>query len=199
MLLAENRQVHRESRQRYGNPRAGTCGQLWPDRTADATEWHSGDDGAVKSGRHRRQSPRLPIAPNLIARDLFAAAPNRVWLADIIYIPTAEGWLYLAAIMDLFSRKILGWAMRDHMRVALVSSALTMALRQERPGAGDTSFRSRRAVRFTRISRSPCRGQHHRIDEPTADCFDNALMESFFHTLATEFVHHRLYRTRTEA
>ena len=60
-----------------------------------------------------------PIAPNLIARDFTAPAPNRVWLADITYIPTAEGWLYLAAVMDLFSRKIVGWAMRDHMRVEL--------------------------------------------------------------------------------
>jgi transposase InsO family protein len=78
----------------------------------------------------------LPIAPNLIARDFTAAAPNRVWLADITYIPTAEGWLYLAAVMDLFSRKIVGWAMRDHMQVELTSSALTMAVRQQRPGAG---------------------------------------------------------------
>jgi putative transposase len=78
----------------------------------------------------------LPIAPNPIARDFTAEAPNRVWLADITYIPTVEGWLYLAAVMDLFSRKIVGWAMRDHMQVELVSSALAMAIRQQRPGAG---------------------------------------------------------------
>src|SRR6478672_12728987 len=79
----------------------------------------------------------LPIAPNpLIARDLTAPAPNRVWLADITYIPTAEGWLYLAAVMDLFSRKIVGWAMRDHMQVELASAALTMAIRERRPQAG---------------------------------------------------------------
>ncbi len=70
----------------------------------------------------------LPIAPNLIERRFAAAAPNRIWLADITYIPTAEGWLYLAAIMDLFSRKIVGWAMRDHMQVELASSALKMAI-----------------------------------------------------------------------
>ena len=77
----------------------------------------------------------LPIAPNLIARDFTAAAPNRVWLADITYIPTAEGWLYLAAVMDLFSRKIVGWAMRDHMQVELAPAALTMAVKQLRPQA----------------------------------------------------------------
>ena len=78
----------------------------------------------------------LPIAPNLIARDFTAKAPNRVWLADITYIPTAEGWLYLAAVMDLFSRKIVGWAMRDHMQVELASAALMMAIQQQRPQAG---------------------------------------------------------------
>ncbi|MCK1641209.1 DDE-type integrase/transposase/recombinase [Bradyrhizobium sp. 157] len=78
----------------------------------------------------------MPIAPNLIARDFTAPAPNRVWLADITYIPTAEGWLYLAAVMDLFSRKIVGWAMRDHMQVELASAALTMAIQQQRPPAG---------------------------------------------------------------
>src|SRR5438067_1884000 len=78
----------------------------------------------------------LPIAPNLVDRNFTTAAPNRIWLADITYIPTAQGWLYLAAIMDLFSRKIVGWAMRDHMRVELVSSALTMAIQQQRPEAG---------------------------------------------------------------
>ncbi|MFK4719127.1 transposase InsO family protein [Bradyrhizobium niftali] len=109
----------------------------------------------------------LPIAPNLIARDFTAAAPNRVWLADITYIPTAEGWLYLAAVMDLFSRKIVGWAMRHHMQVELVSSALSMAIRQQQPGAG-LIHHSDRGVQggFTRISRGPCRHRHHRINEP---------------------------------
>jgi transposase InsO family protein len=77
----------------------------------------------------------LPIAPNLIARDFTAAAPNRVWLADITYIQTDEGWLYLAAIMDLFSRKIVGWAMRDHLRTELASAALMIAIQRQRPAA----------------------------------------------------------------
>src|SRR5256885_9148538 len=75
----------------------------------------------------------LPIAPNLIDRNFTTAAPNRIWLADITYIPTAQGWLYLAAIMDLFSRKIVGWAMRDHIRAQLVSSPLPMAIQQQQP------------------------------------------------------------------
>ena len=84
-------------------------------------------------------------------------AANRIWLADITYIPTEEGWLYLAAIMDLFSRNIVGWAMRDHMQVGLVSSASTMAFQQQQPEAGLTlSLRSRRAIRRTRLSRGSC-------------------------------------------
>ncbi len=141
----------------------------------------------------------LPIAPNLIARDFTAAAPNRLWLADITCIPTAEGWLYLAAIMDLFSRKIVGWAMRDHMRVEPVSSALSMALRQQRPAAGlihhsdcDLQYASheyRAALAVAGVTASMSR---------KADYYDNAPMESVFHTLKTELVHHRQYRTRTE-
>ncbi len=78
----------------------------------------------------------LPIAPNLLDRNFTAAAPNRVWLADITYIETDEGWLYLAAVMDLFSRKIVGWAMRDHLRTELASTALAMAITRQRPAQG---------------------------------------------------------------
>jgi hypothetical protein len=106
----------------------------------------------------------LPIAPNLIERHFAAAAPNRIWLADITYIPTAEGWLYLAAVMDLFSRKIVGWAMRDHMQVRLVR-----ADHGDPPAAArariEPPLRSRRAVRFTGLSLSPVGQRHYRINE----------------------------------
>ncbi|NEV02729.1 DDE-type integrase/transposase/recombinase [Bradyrhizobium sp. UFLA 03-164] len=75
----------------------------------------------------------LPIAPNLIAHDFTTAAPNRIWLADITDIPTAEGWLYQATIIDLFSRKIVGWAMGDHLRTELASTTLAMAIQRQRP------------------------------------------------------------------
>ena len=143
-LLAEIRQVHHDSGQRYGSPRV---------HAALRTQGRGASRGRIERLMRRygiraiMARPRrvrttdsrhdLPIAPNLIARDFTAAAPNRIWLADITYIPTAEGWLYLAAVMDLFSRKIVGWAMRNHMRVELVSSALTMAVRQQRPSTPD--------------------------------------------------------------
>jgi transposase InsO family protein len=78
----------------------------------------------------------LPVAANLLDQNFVADRPNQVWLADITYIPTSEGWLYLAVILDLFTRKVVGWAMRDHMRAELTIAALTMAIQRQRPGAG---------------------------------------------------------------
>ncbi len=78
----------------------------------------------------------LPIADNLLAQTFVATRPNQVWLADISYIPTNEGWLYLAVVLDLFSRKVVGWAMRDHLRQELAIAALTMAIQRQRPGRG---------------------------------------------------------------
>ena len=142
----------------------------------------------------------LPIAPNLIERHFAATSANRIWLADITYIPTAEGWLYLAAVMDIFSRKIVGWAMRNHMQVELASSALTMAIRQQRPQAG-LIHHSDRGVQYASqdyravLSSAGITASMSR----KANCYDNAPMESFFHTLKTELVHHRQYKTRSEA
>lgn len=142
-LLAAIRQVHQDSSGRYGSPRVHAVlrkqGRGVSRGRIDRLMHRHGIRAIMAPPRrvHTTDSRHdLPIAPNLIARDFTAPAPNRVWLADITYIPTTEGWLYLAAIMDLFSRKIVGWAMRDHMQVELASAALTMAIQQQRPQAG---------------------------------------------------------------
>jgi putative transposase len=206
-LLASIRQVHQDSGGRYGSPRI---------HAAMRAQGRGVSRGRIERLMHRHgiraimAPPRrvrttdsrhgLPIAPNLIKRHFAAAAPNRIWLADITYIPTAEGWLYLAAIMDLFSRKIVGWAMRDHMQVELASSALTMAIRQQRPEPG-LIHHSDRGVQYASqdyravLSAAGITASMSR----KADCYDNAPMESFFHTLKTELVHHRQYETRAEA
>jgi putative transposase len=206
-LLAEIRQVHHDSGQRYGSPRV---------HAALRTQGRGASRGRIERLMRRygiraiMARPRrvcttdsrhdLPIAPNLIARDFTAAAPNRVWLADITYIPTAEGWLYLATVMDLFSRKIIGWAMRDHMQVELTSSALTMAVRQQRPGAGLVHHSDRGVQYASREYRAALAAAGVTASmSRKADCYDNAPMESFFHTLKTELVHHRDYKTRAEA
>lgn len=207
VLLAAIRQVHHDSHGRYGSPRVHAALQR---QGRDASRgriertMRRNDIRAITARPHRVRTTDsrhdLPIAPNLIARDFTASAPNRVWLADITYIPTAEGWLYLAAVMDLFSRKIVGWAMRDTMQVELASAALTMAINQQRPqnglihhsdrGVQYASHAYRKALSAAGITASMSR---------KADCYDNAPMESFFHTLKTELVHHHDYKTRAEA
>jgi putative transposase len=206
-LLAAIRQAHRDSCGRYGSPRIHAVlraqGRGASRGRIERMMRRHGIRAIMAAPRRVRTTDSRhdqPIAPNLIARDFTAEAPNRVWLADITYIPTAEGWLYLAAVMDLFNRKIVGWAMRDHMQVELASAALTMAIRQQRPQAG-LIHHSDRGVQYaacdyrTALSAAGIVGSMSR----KADCYDNAPMESFFHTLKTELVHHRSYKTRAEA
>jgi putative transposase len=206
-LLADIRQVHQDSGGRYGSPRV---------HAALRGQGRGASRGRIERLMHRHgiraimAPPRrvrttdsrhgLPIAPNLIDRNFTAAAANRIWLADITYIPTAEGWLYLAAIMDLFSRKIVGWAMRDHMQVDLTSSALTMAIQRQKPQAG-LIHHSDRGVQYASHDYRAALSAAGIVSSMSrkANCYDNAPMESFFHTLKTELIHHRQYKTRAEA
>ncbi|MCK1740902.1 IS3 family transposase, partial [Bradyrhizobium sp. 139] len=119
---------------------------------------------------------------------------------DITYVQTDQGWLYLATVMDLYSRKIVGWAMADHLRAELPLAALRMAIAAQRPNAG-LIHHSDRGVQYASAD-------YRKLMQATGlrasmsrkgDCYDNAPMESFFHTLKTELVHHRHYETRTEA
>src|SRR3954449_3087817 len=96
----------------------------------------SGPSWRGHAGANHRQPPRLLDCPNLLERNFTATAPNRIWLADITYIETDQGWLYLAAVMDLYSRKIVGWAMRDHLRTELPLAALEMAMQARKPAPG---------------------------------------------------------------
>jgi len=139
-------------------------------------------------------------APNLLNRDFVAERPNQKWLADITYIPTLEGWLYVAAVLDLFSRKIIGWAMSDRMTTDLTLAALTMAIRQRRPGA-DLIDHSDQGSQYT-DSRYQAVLKAHKVQASmngVATWYDNAPMESFFGTLKSEHVYHCIYQTRDEA
>jgi putative transposase len=206
-LVAAIRRVHQDSGGRYGSPRVHALLRsqgrgIGRGRIERLMRRHGIRAIMAPPRRARTTDSRhaLPIAPNLLARDFAAAAPNRIWLADITYVPTGEGWLYLAAIMDLFSRKIVGWAMRDHLRTELASSALTMAIQRQRPAVG-LIHHSDRGVQYAshdyRVALAAA-GMTASMSRK-ADCFDNAPMESFFHTLKTELVHHRQYATRAEA
>jgi putative transposase len=157
--------------------------------------------------RGRRPRPRttdsrhdFPVAPNLLERRFAAEWPDTVWLADLSYLPTDEGWLYLAAIKDMATRQIVGWSMADHLRAGLCVDALVMALQRYRPPEG-LIHHSDRGVQY---AAEPYRQvlERHGIAQSMSrrgNCLDNAPMESFFASLKTEQVHHARFRTREEA
>jgi transposase InsO family protein len=142
----------------------------------------------------------LPIVPNLLKQAFSVSVPNRVWLADITYLPTGEGWLYLAAILDLATRKIVGWSMREHMRTEMTTAALMMAVQRQRPGSGLVHHSDRGSQYAAQAYRKQLAGMRAKQSmSRTACCYDNAPMESFFHTLKVELVHQRRWATRDEA
>jgi len=141
-----------------------------------------------------------PIAPNVLNREFRAAKPNEKWVADITYIPTEEGWLYLAGVLDLFSRKIVGWEMSNQINADLVENALRMALYQRQPGANLLHHSDRGSQYASHSIRNILAANHIQVSMSNkGDCYDNAVMESFFGTLKNEWVHHQKYQTRYQA
>lgn len=140
-----------------------------------------------------------PVATNVLQRDFRASAPNRIWLGDITYIPTREGFLYLASLEDVFSRKIVGWALEEHMQAILVQQALRMALHQ-RQATDDLLHHSDRGSQYTAQHYQALLAQHHITVSMSGvgNCYDNAMKESFFATLKTECVTD-LFDTRAQA
>ncbi len=161
----------------------------------------------LRARRGRRRAPRttdsrhdLPVAPNLLERRFAAERPDTAWLADISYLPTDEGWLYLAAIEDLATREIVGWSMADHLRAELCTDALVMALQRCQPEPG-LIHHSDRGVQYAAEPYRRVLGRHG-IEQSMSrrgNCLDNAPMESFFASLKAEHVHHARFRTRAEA
>ena len=154
---------------------------------------------AKKRGRTTIRVPGVRVADDLVARQFRPVVPNVLWVADITYLRTWEGWLYLAAVQDAFSRRIVGWAMADHMRSELVVDALQMALARRRPGPG-LIHHSDQGSQFVSLAF----GQQAR-DAGIAvsmgsrgDAYDNAVAESFFATLKKELVRRRSWPTRRE-
>jgi putative transposase len=142
----------------------------------------------------------LPVSPNILKQDFTATAPNTRWVTDITYIPTAEGWLYLDAIMDLYSRRIVGWAMDERMDRSLVMRALDMAVGQRYPAPG-LIHHSDRGSQFACSDYRQRLTKHGMTSSMSrrACCYDNAAMESFFHTLKVELIHRHRFQTRQQA
>jgi putative transposase len=140
------------------------------------------------------------VADNMLDRDFSATAPNQKWVADITYIPTQEGWLFLAAVLDLFSRRIVGWAMSQWINEALVSSALQMAIRHRRPGPG-LLHHSDRGSQYASDGYQDILGQVGMVCSMSrkGNCWDNAVMERFFGSLKREWVKDKIYPTREDA
>jgi putative transposase len=161
----------------------------------------------LSARRGRRRPPRttdsrhdLPVAPNLLGRHFTAERPDTVWLADISYLPTDEGWLYLAAIEDLATREVVGWGMADHLRAELCTDALVMALQRRRPPRGLIHHSDRGGQYAAEPYRKVL--ERHGIERSMSrrgNCLDNAPMESFFASLKKEHVHHVRFRTRAQA
>jgi putative transposase len=142
----------------------------------------------------------MPVADNLLARDFTPAAPNRVWTGDITYVHTAEGWLYLAIVLDLFNREIVGWSIKPRMTADIVTDALTMAWFRRKPGKG-VIFHSDRGSQYASQAMAAKLTEYGMTASMSRkrNCLDNAPTESFFNSLKNERVHGTTYATRTDA
>lgn len=139
-------------------------------------------------------------APNLLARDFYASRPNEKWVADVTYIPTREGWLLLAVVLDLYSRRVVGWSMGERLTSELAQRALWHAIERRTPGAGLLVHSDRGKEYYANEYQGLLETQGMVCSmSRLGDCYDNAAMESFFHSLKVEQVHHDDYRTRDEA
>jgi putative transposase len=197
-LTKKIREVHLRSRETYGSPRVHAelramgvrCGRRRVARLMRVAGLRGCMRPKKRGSTHR--DPRAAPAPDLLGRDFVAGRPNRVWLADITYVPTQEGFLYLAFILDTHSRRIVGWSMASHMRTELVVDALQMAVWRRKPSAGLVHHSDRGAQymaisfgkRLEEVGIVPSMGR-------TGTALDNAMAESFIATLKTELLVHR--------
>lgn len=206
-LVEQIREAHQCSRGIYGSPRiTEDLKAAGVDICENTVAKYMREEGVVSKIKRRFRIGTTdsnhdhPIAANVLDRQFDAEAPDRKWCVDITYVPTREGWLYLAAVLDLFSRKVVGWAMKDHLRAELCVEALSMAIEQRKPKEG-LLHHSDRGVQYA------CGAYRsflsvHGIESSMSrrgECYDNAVMESFFGTLKTELVYHEDYATRGEA
>lgn len=206
-LTQQIQEIHGQSRKTYGSPRVVAAlrqqGSRHGRNRISRLMREAGLCGRQK-GRYRVQttdsSHDQPIAPNRLAQAPKATAPNQIWVGDITYIETQEGWLYLAAILDLYSRKIVGWAMSEHIDTTLVLKAFDMAILHRQP-SGQTLFHSDRGVQYASADYRQALAQSGLLASMSrkANCYDNAAMESFWSTLKLELVYRSSFASRSQA
>ncbi|WP_197339992.1 IS3 family transposase [Ralstonia solanacearum] len=205
-LLAHILAIHAQVKGEYGWPR------MWKELVARGVR--VGKERVRKlmaqhgiQARHKRKyiattnsNHGLPVAPNLLERNFTATAPNQVWTTDITYVPTAEGWLYLAVIIDLFSRQVVGWSMQPHMKAELVTDALRMAWFRRRPAAGVIVHSDRGSQYCSGLFQGALRAYGMRSSmSRRGDCWDNAPTESLWGSLKVGRLHGRQFATRRAA
>ncbi len=205
-LLKRVRTVHATSRQTYGAPRIHADLRAGGEKHGRKRIARLMRDAGLVGACHRQGGPTTTRrdkearpAPDLVDRNFTASGPNQLWIADITYIPTATGFLYLAVVLDVWSRKIVGWSMANHLRAELVLDALEMAVGQRRPK--DVVHHSDQGSQYTslafgkRCSEAGVRPSMGSV----GDAYDNAMCESFFSTLEAELLSRRRFASQAEA
>jgi putative transposase len=205
ILVAHIRALHQQHRQRYGSPRiwqslrqqGQRCGRH---RVARLMKAHG-----LRAKQKRAFRPRTTVAgskaaPNLLMQTPAPSGPDQVWVADITYVQTREGWLYLAAVMDLYSRRIVGWQATEHLDAALVEAAMRQALRSRRPPPG-LLHHSDRGYQYTSAAYQQLLSSANVVVSMSRprDCYDNATMEAFWSSLKGELVHGADFSSRQQA
>jgi len=205
-LVGAIEEVHAEVKQRYGSPRMTAELKARGYECSENTVAELMREHGVRAKAPRRfvrttdSDHRLPVAENLLGRDFEPEGPNESWCADITYVPTREGWLYLAVVEDLFSRMVVGWSMAESMESRLVVDALEMAIARRRPGAGLLAHSDRgsqyASEHYQRVLRAE--GVTCSMSE-VGQCWDNAPVESFFGRLKCEVAPGEMFATRDQA
>jgi putative transposase len=199
--------IHRESRRTYGSPRVHAELRLDHEvrvgrKRVERLMRQAGLSGMIRRRRGKTtiSAPGIRTAPDLVSRDFNPAGPNRLWCADITYVRTWEGWLYLASVMDCYSRRIVGWALADHLRAELVDEALAVAIARRRPNRGLVHHSDRGSQYTSLIFTRRCRAVGIDVSMGAkGSCFDNAVLESFHATIKKDLIHRRSWPTKAEA
>ena len=206
-LVSQIRGIFQDSGERYGAPRIHAELRSQGIRIARKRVARLMRENRIRPPRRKKRPPITTdsrhdygIAPNLLQRAFEAERPNAIWLADLTYVATDEGWLYLAAVKDMATREIVGWSMADHLKSSLCENALRMAIQHHAPPAG-LIHHSDRGVQYACGSYRRILDRHEIRASMSrkGDCLDNAPMESFFGSLKTELVYRTRFRTRQEA
>jgi len=205
MLTGRIRQIHDESRGTYGSPRVHAALQAGGIRVGKKRVARLMKEAGLR-GVSRRKRPSTTVrddsqrpAPDLVDRDFTASGTDELWVADITYVPTEEGYLYLAVVLDVYSRKVVGWEMAGHLRSELVLEALGTAAEQRSPE--ETIHHSDQGCQYTAIAFGErCKAEGVRPSMGSrGDCYDNAMCESFFATLECELIERDTFATQSEA